>query len=82
MSVEQIHEKQATVSVGSGAMVRTPNPKSCYNCANCWHHEASVGEVVSDGPSGWVCEGRLGVQNLRSFPFRTEQTCFVPNIPR
>ena len=80
MSVEPSIENQRAAGVVLHRLVRpSVHPRSCLNCANCWHHEASVGEETSTGPSGWVCEGRTGVQNLRSFPFRTEQKCFVPN---
>ena len=53
-------------------------PKSCVHCTWCWYHEASYGEVVSEGPSGWVCDGRKngGVANLKHFPFITQQACF------
>lgn len=69
------------VAVGPVApgSVSVAHPRSCINCAHCWHHESNIGEVESDGPSGWVCDGKAGVQNLRSFPFRTEQPCFSPN---
>ena len=54
---------------------KTVHPRSCTNCTQCWHHSPEPGE---GGTSGWVCDGRNGAQNLKSFPFRTEQKCFTP----
>lgn len=57
---------------------KQPHQQSCCYCRWCWYHEQSCGEVVYDGPSGWVCDGRKnrGVANLKSFPFTSKQDCF------
>lgn len=52
---------------------RQPHPESCPNCKHCWYHSPESGE---GGSSGWVCDGRNGAQNLKSFPFLTKQPCF------
>lgn len=61
------------------AQLQMPYPRSCVNCAQCWHYSP---EEEESGTAGWVCDGRNGVQNLKSFPFRTEQKCFTPSLAR
>lgn len=51
---------------------RLKNPH-VYSCHNCAHHHYYT------GPMGHRCYGRKKrVDNLRSFPFRTDQKCFKP----
>jgi hypothetical protein len=55
-----------------------PMERNCSTCKHSWYHEQSYGEVIYDGPSGWVCDGHEnpGIANLKSFPFKKEMDCF------
>lgn len=59
---------------------KKPHERSCCFCDKRWYHEHDIGEVVNIGKEGWVCDGASNgnVANLKSFPFKTEQKCFVP----
>lgn len=56
-----------------------PHAESCIYCSQRWYHEHDIGEVVNIGSEGHVCDGHKnpGVGNLKSFPFKTKQKCFV-----
>ena len=63
--------------------MKKPHPESCWFCRHRWYNEETIGEVVSMGRPGYVCDGHhkiAGIANLKSFPFRTKQSCFGPKI--
>lgn len=62
-------------AMDTGDYDKTVHPQSCVNCTQCWYYSP---EAEESGTAGWVCDGRNGAQNLKSFPFRTKQRCFTP----
>ena len=49
--------------------------KSCENCQHIYDDSDSP----EYGPPWFRCEKKPHMENLKGFPFKTEQTCFEPH---